>query len=320
LDASLFLSSKTVAVIIRINNGVVEMAEERAIRSYQDAVAIITGGASGIGRALAVELARRGAEVILADLQLELAEEAAAEIRDAGGRALAAEVDVRSSGAMAELINDTVENSGRLDYLFNNAGIGIIGKACDHAVDDWDYIVGVNLHGVVNGIQVAYPLMIEQGFGHIVNTASIAGLCPSPGLVSYAATKHAVVGLSTSLRLEAEAHGVRVSVLCPGVIQTAILDGGKYGRDRVGINPELLKDLWQRLRPMPADAFAKKTLDAVAANKPLIIVPSWWRLAWWIQRFSPRLSLFVARKAYQDLQKRVDSFEEKKEGDKCVKL
>jgi short-subunit dehydrogenase len=296
------------------------MAEERAIRSYRNAVAIITGGASGIGRALGVELARRGAEVILADLQLEAAEEAAAEIRTAGGRALAAEVDVRDSVAMEELVNDTVENSGRLDYLFNNAGIGIIGKVCEHVADDWEYIVGVNLHGVVNGIQVAYPLMIEQGFGHIVNTASIAGLCPSPGLVSYAATKHAVVGLSTSLRLEAEEHGVRVSVLCPGVVRTAILDGGKHGRDLVGISSELLNDLWKRLRPMPADAFAKKTLDAVAANKPVIIVPSWWRLAWWIQRFSPRFSLFVARKAYQDMQKNLDSSVKKKEGEKCVKL
>jgi len=296
------------------------MVEKRSIRIYQDSVAVITGGASGIGRALAVELARRGAEVILADLQLGVAEEAAAEIRASGGRALAAEVDVRDSGAMAELINDTVENSGRLDYLFNNAGVGIIGKACDHDDDDWEYIVGVNLHGVVNGIQVAYPLMIEQGFGHIVNTASIAGLCPSPGLVSYAATKHAVVGLSTSLRLEAEAHGVRVSVLCPGVVRTAILDGGKYGRDRVGITPELLKDLWQKFRPMPADVFARRVLDAVAANKSVIIVPSWWRLAWWVQRISPRFSLFVARKAYQDLQKRVDPFEKKKEEDKCIKL
>ena len=296
------------------------MAEERSIRIYQDAVAIITGGASGIGRALAVELARRGAEVILADLQLELAEEAAAEIRAEGGKALAAEVDVRNSGAMAELINDTVENCGRLDYLFNNAGIGIIGKTCDHSADDWDYIVGVNLHGVVNGIQVAYPLMIEQGFGHIVNTASIAGLCPSPGLVSYAATKHAVVGLSTSLRVEAEVHGVQVSVLCPGVIRTPLLEGGKYGRDLVGVTPALLKDLWKRFRPMSADVFAKKTLDAVAANKPVIIVPSWYRLAWWVQRLSPRLGLFVARKSYQDLQKNLDSIVKNKEGDKCIKL
>src|SRR5262249_36265299 len=146
----------------------------------------------------------------------------------------------------------------------------------------------------------AYPVMIDQGYGHIVNTASMAGLMPAPGTVSYAATKHAVVGLSTSLRIEAADFGVRVSVLCPGVIDTPILEGaGKYGKLLVPIAPEVQRALWARLRPMPADRFASKVLRAVARNKAIIIVPSWWKVFWWINRLSPSLGLYVGHKLHE---------------------
>jgi NAD(P)-dependent dehydrogenase (short-subunit alcohol dehydrogenase family) len=280
-----------------------ETETDNKLRTYEGAVAVITGGASGIGRALGEALGLRGAEVVLADRQIDLAEQVAAGIREGGSMATAAEVDVTDFAAMTRLIQDTVSSHGRLDYLFNNAGIGIGGEVRYYQIEDWNKVLDVNLHGVVHGIQAAYPIMLEQGYGHIVNTASMAGLMPAPWTVSYAATKHAVVGLSTSLRVEAAEHGLRVSVLCPGVIQTPILEGGKYGRMLRPVAPETLRAYWQRLRPMPPDQFAVKVLRALAKNKAIIVVPSWWKVLWWAHRLSPTLGLYIARKFFGPAQK-----------------
>jgi NAD(P)-dependent dehydrogenase (short-subunit alcohol dehydrogenase family) len=202
----------------------------RAIRSFHDAVAIVTGGASGIGAALGRELAHQGARVVLADRQLELASEVVATINGAGGKAEAVELDVRDAIAFDAVVALTIERHGRLDYLFNNAGIAIGGEMREYRLDDWRDVVDVNLMGVVHGVQASYGRMIAQGYGHIVNTASVAGLLPSPFMGSYTTTKHAVVGLSRALRAEAARYGVRVSTLCPGVIRTPILTGGRFGR------------------------------------------------------------------------------------------
>jgi NAD(P)-dependent dehydrogenase (short-subunit alcohol dehydrogenase family) len=235
------------------------MEPNKTIRIFDGATAIITGAASGIGRALAEELARRGCEVVLADRQIEQAEEISFGIKASGGKATAVKIDVRDSPAMEQVVQDTFQRCGRLDYIFNNAGISIGGGVSQYSIEDWNYIVDVNLRGVINGIQAAYPLMIKQGFGHIINTASMAGLLPSPGNGGYATTKHAIVGLSNSLRAEAILVGVRVSVLCPGVISTPIWEGrGKYGKSYSIIPPELAKQLLKKARPMPPDIFAKK--------------------------------------------------------------
>jgi NAD(P)-dependent dehydrogenase (short-subunit alcohol dehydrogenase family) len=276
---------------------------QRRLRTYDGAVAIITGGASGIGRALGEALSFRGAEVVLADRQIELAEQVVAEIREAEGSASAAEVDVRDFAAMDRLVQNTLSAHGRLDYFFNNAGIGIGGEVRLYQIEDWYSVLDVNLRGVVNGIQAAYPVMLRQGYGHIVNTASMAGLIPMPGGVSYGTTKHAVVGLSTSLRIEAAPAGVRVSVLCPGAIDTPILEGGKYGKSLMAVPREVQRAYWERLRPMPPDQFAGRVLRAVAKNKAIIVVPSRWKAFWWINRLSPSLGLYVARKMHDRAQK-----------------
>ncbi len=179
------------------------MESKKTIRVFDGTTAIVNGGASGIGRALAEELAKRGSEVVLADLQIELAEKVASEIHAVGGKAQAVGIDVVDFSAMERLIQDTVKRTGRLDYVFNNAGIGIGGSVEHYGIEDWHQILDVNLRGVINGVHAAYKVMIVQGFGHIVNTASLAGLMPSPGQVAYATTKHGVVGLSKSLRAEA---------------------------------------------------------------------------------------------------------------------
>ena len=227
------------------------------IRTYEGAVAIVTGAASGIGRTISEALAKRGAKVTLADRQVELAEEVAEGIRSAGGVATVAELDVRDFAACEQLVRQTVEAEGRLDYMFNNAGIGIGGEVRLYSIGDWYQVLDVNLRGVVHGVQAAYPVMVDQGFGHIVNTASMAGLMAGPMLVSYCTTKHAVVGLSKSLRIEAAALGVRVSVLCPGVIRTSILEeGGKFGKQLEPIADNVLRKSLEKLRPMAADRTA----------------------------------------------------------------
>jgi NAD(P)-dependent dehydrogenase (short-subunit alcohol dehydrogenase family) len=268
------------------------------LRTYDGAVAVITGGASGIGRALGEELARRGAEVVLADLQSELAEEVAAKIRSAGGKATAARLDVTAFAAVNDLVKDVAGRAGRLDYLFNNAGIVVAGEVEHYEPADWDRVIDVNLRGVTNGVQAAYPIMSRQGFGHIVNTASIAGLVPFTGLLSYSATKHAVVGLSTCLRVEAAAWGVRVSVLCPGAVETAIVGGGKFGKVLRPPPPEVQRRLWERARPIAPERFARTALAHIARNRAIIVVPWWWKLVWWLYRLSPALGLAFARRQY----------------------
>ena len=281
------------------------MSSNKTIRIFNEATAIVTGGASGIGRALARELAKRGCEVVLADRQIQLAEEVATEICASGGKATAQEIDVTDYSAMEQLVLKTNARTGRLDYMVNNAGIAIGGNVIHYGIEDWNQIVDVNLHGVINGIQAVYQIMINQGFGHIVNVASIAGLIPSPGLVSYATTKHAVVGLSKSLRAEAATAGVYVSVLCPGVIRTPILEGGKYGRMSAEIPSEKTRQLWEKLKPMSPDIFAYKAINSIAKNKAIIIVPSWWRLFWWINRLFPSFGINLAGKSFQKMQKQL---------------
>ena len=258
---------------------------------FTSKLALLTGAASGIGAALAKELARAGAEVVLADRQMDLAERVAGEIRAGGGRASAVELDVRSVTAFERVVRDVVARHGRVDYLFNNAGIGVGGEMDAYAPRDWDDVIDVNLRGVAYGIQAVYPVMVRQGSGHIVNTASMAGLVATPGQGSYTATKHAVVAISKALRVEARHHGVHVSVLCPGVIRTPILSGGKFGRlNYVGVGEEQMRALWERLRPMDVDVFARKALAAIARDEAIIVLPQWWKTFWYIDRLSPALS------------------------------
>jgi len=281
------------------------MSTSSDIRIYQDATAIITGAASGIGRALAEELVARGCEVVLADLQLEQAEQVADALRAVGGKATAARLDVTDYAEFEQLVKDTVARTGRLDYLFNNAGIshGMGAGARHYRIEDWQSMINVNLGGVVNGVQSAYNIMIDQGFGHIVNTASLAGLVPSPGTTSYVTTKHAVVGLSHNLRAEAAQLGVRVSVLCPGVIRTPLIEGGRYGRRVEGVTSEMTREMWEKQKPISPEEFAKKSLDAVARNKGIIVVPAFWKLFWWLFRLSPSLCMKIATKKFRDLGK-----------------
>jgi NADP-dependent 3-hydroxy acid dehydrogenase YdfG len=262
------------------------------VKKLEGHVALITGGASGIGRAIGEELASRGCEVVLADRQASLAEDIAKGIRDAGGKASAISLDVRDRGAFERVARDVIKRTGRIDFLFNNAGIAVGGEVDSYRGEDWDDVYDVNLRGVSNGIQAVYPHMVERRSGHIINTASMAGLVAAPGNASYTATKHAVVAISKAMRVEAKRHSVRVTALCPGAIRTPILTGGKFGRTNFeGVDTKQILSLWDKTRPMDPKIFAKKTVDAVMRNTSIIVLPSWWKALWYLDRLSPSLSM-----------------------------
>lgn len=271
--------------------------------------ALITGGASGIGAAFGRLLAERGVPVVLADRQLEVAESIADELRRAGGEARAVSLDVRDPSQFVEVAEYTRTELGGIAYLFNNAGIGVAGEVLYYSMEDWFDVFDVNLRGVVHGVQAVYPMMCERGAGHIVNTASMAGLIPTGEAASYAATKHAVVGLTKALRLEAGVHGVRVSALCPGVIRTPILTTGKYGRLKMkeGAESKVL-GLWERLHPMEVDVFVKKAMRGIDRNEPIIVEPAHWRLFYYLERVSPSLSLWLWKKLYDQFRAELEPY------------
>jgi NAD(P)-dependent dehydrogenase (short-subunit alcohol dehydrogenase family) len=253
-------------------------------------IAIITGAASGIGQALASALVTRGDTVVLADIDGDGAERAASELaRQGPGTGTPAVVDVRDAAAVQALVDQTHEKHGRLDLMVNNAGIGVGGEASDLLLAHWDRVIDVNLRGVVHGVHAAYPVMIRQRSGQIVNTASLAGLIPAPMLTPYAMTKHAVVGLSLSLRAEAAAHGIGVTAVCPGFVDTPILDKG--GPDDLpkpafsGSEREVARHFQPRL--YSPDRLAQDILRGIDRNAALVVAPASARVAWYLRRYAP---------------------------------
>ncbi|MCW5877198.1 MAG: SDR family oxidoreductase [Anaerolineales bacterium] len=258
------------------------------MEKWKGSTAIITGGGSGIGRALAMAIAARGGYVYVADVNEAAAKSVAAEI---GDQAAALRLDVRDAKAFKDTVAVAVKQRGRLDFLFNNAGMGIAGEAFELPLSAWERIIDVNIRGTVNGVSAAYPVMVAQGSGHIVNTASLAGLAPSPLLAPYAMTKHAIVGLSASLRIEAAAYGVRVSVLCPASVETPMLDAGPPADiANMPWKPDVRRFLTKLAGPPhPADKFAAEALRGVEKNQATIVIPGRARMVWYLGRLSPGL-------------------------------
>lgn len=191
---------------------------------YEDATALVTGAASGIGRVTAERFAEAGASVVAADLDREGAEATAEAVRDAGGEAHAIAVDVTDAAAVEAMVAETTDRYGSLDVAFNNAGVEE-GNAdtADLTEDTWDRVVGTNLKGVWLCLKHELPAMAEQGGGAIVNTSSIAGFS-AVGSAAYVASKHGVVGLTRSAATEYADDGVRVNAVCPGFVDTPLLD------------------------------------------------------------------------------------------------
>jgi NAD(P)-dependent dehydrogenase (short-subunit alcohol dehydrogenase family) len=265
------------------------------MKAFKDKVSIVTGGASGIGQAISEALGEAGAFVVIADVNLEGAQKVASYLNEKGGKAEASQLDVTSAEDVQRLVDETVARYGRLDFIFNNAGVAVGGEARDLSLADWRHIVDVNLMGVIYGTAAAYAVMVKQGYGHIVNTASLAGLLGAPFMVPYSATKHAVVGLSKSLRAEAADLGVKVTAICPGFIQTNIFDASPMRR----INKEdMLKQIPFKL--IEAKEAARIILRGVARNKAMIVFPGYAKFFWFLSRISAKLIAPLDRKTVKD--------------------
>ncbi len=214
-------------------------------------VAVVTGGASGIGRGLAEAFATAGMKVVLADLDERRMREVEVALGEAGTEVLPVVCDTSSEASVQALAEATMERFGAAHVVCNNAGTVGRGDPWTGPFSAWEWIVGVNLYGVVHGVRAFLPIMRDQGEGHLVNTASMAGLLAMPGYAPYAATKHAVVALSESLYgdLRATAEPIGVSVLCPGFVRT-----------------NLMEDRWDPARgPVPAESTSPVTQGMTAA-------------------------------------------------------
>ena len=197
------------------------------MKEFRDKVAVVTGAASGIGHALAQRFARAGMKIVLADVEPAALAQAAREIEALGAPALAVQTDVSKAAAVERLAQATLEKFGAVHVVCNNAGVVMSAPSWMNTVADWEWVLGVNLWGVIHGIRVFTPILLSQGVeGHIVNTASVAGMIPGPGTSAYNVSKFGVVALSESLHYELTMLGspVRVSVLCPGFVNTRIMD------------------------------------------------------------------------------------------------
>jgi NAD(P)-dependent dehydrogenase (short-subunit alcohol dehydrogenase family) len=235
------------------------------VDTFREKVAVITGAASGIGRALAGRCAREGMRVVLADIEASALVQAETELKAAGAEVLAVLTDVSKADDVEALARKTLDAYGVVHLLCNNAGVGTGSTAWDSTINDWKWVIGVNLWGVLHGIRTFLPIMLAQDTeGYIVNTASIAGLISYAADAPYHATKHAVVALSEKLYYDLALRGakVRVSVLCPGMVNTRIMDGA---RNRP---PELQDDHPGGEITLEMVAAYKAQRQAIAAGMP----------------------------------------------------
>ena len=225
--------------------------------------------------------------MLVTDVDSASAQEVAAQC---GAKASAALLDVRDAAAVRACVEKFAAEQGRLDFMFNNAGIAVAGESNEIPLAAWQRVIEINVLGVLHGVLAAYPVMLKQRHGHIVNTASLAGLGPAPLLAPYALSKHAVVGLSTSLRIEAASRGVKVSVLCPAAIETPILDSENPKDIPIAWAPNVRRFLTALAGPpYSAEKCAEETLNALERNVAVIVMPARARLAWRIGRLFPAL-------------------------------
>jgi NAD(P)-dependent dehydrogenase (short-subunit alcohol dehydrogenase family) len=243
------------------------------MKEFKGKVAVITGAASGIGSALAYRSVQEGMKAVLADVEVEALAKTEAGLKASGATVLAVPTDVSQARDVAALAQKTLEVFGAVHLLCNNAGVGTEAAIWESTLEEWEWVMGVNLWGVIHGVRAFVPLMLAQDTGcHIVNTASMAGLISGPGLGAYKVTKHAVVSLSETLSHELAERGakVRVSVLCPGIVNTRLTESA---RNRPGHLPPTAPlgpasgARWEALRQLvPAGMPPVQVADAAFAD------------------------------------------------------
>lgn len=226
--------------------------------NFKDKVVVITGAGSGIGAATAKLFGMHEANVVVSDINLENAEKVAGEIRDAGGKASALATDVTQFEQVEELLQTVIKKQGRLDVMVNNAGIGgkHQAKTADHSLDDWHNVIAVNQTGVFYCMKLALEQMQKQGYGNIVNVASLAGLKASGNNLSYSASKFAVVGMTKSAALEYGRKNIRINAVCPGFTHSALLE------QLLSVSPDM-GDKLKRFIPMGRFGEAEEIAEAI---------------------------------------------------------
>ncbi len=271
------------------------------IKDFRDKVVVITGAGSGIGRATAMAFSAEGANVVIADIRGDRLAETAQDIEKLGGKALTREVDVADKSQVEEFARFVIEKYGQVDILYNNAGVGVGGPVEKISLEDWEWIVRVNFWGVIYGVHYFLPYMIERRYGHIVNTASGAGLVALPVLSAYTSTKFAVVGFSEAIRAELRRYGIGVTAICPGIINTNIVEDGRaYLNEESKVKQEDMVEFYRK-RGWPPERVARAVLKGVRKNKAVVPVgPETW-IGWYIKRLSLTLSnaqmAFMARRS-----------------------
>jgi short-subunit dehydrogenase len=251
--------------------------------------ALVTGAASGIGRATALELARRGARALLADVNAEGLARAKEEAHAFGADVQTHVLDVADAGAVDALAARVLED-GPIDLLVNNAGVAVVAPFACTAPADWEWILGVNLHGTLRLTRALLPAMTARHDGHVVVVASMAGLVGAPGMVAYSTTKFALVGFAEALRLELADAGVGVTVVCPGYVRTNLHGATRY--QNTGFR-RFLDDppAWYG---MTTEKVAHDIADAVEARRgTLVLGPE--KVGWYLKRLAPEAAFAVTR-------------------------
>jgi NAD(P)-dependent dehydrogenase (short-subunit alcohol dehydrogenase family) len=271
-------------------------------RNLSGKVAVVTGAASGIGRATALAMAERGADLAICDIDEAGLKETVESIESIGWRVFSGRVDVARADDLRTFADQTFSELGRVDILVNNAGIGVGGLFVDVPLEEWDTIVGINLKGVANGCHIFLPRMISAANGgHIVNIASMAGFCQAPGMSAYCATKFGVIGLSESIRIELAVHRIGVTVICPGVINTAIVRTGRnYGAMATDERREEGVRAFERRNYGP-ERVAQGILKAIGKNRGVAPVsPEAW-VGYWAKRLFPWMISGLGRLGIRNL-------------------
>lgn len=266
---------------------------------FANKIALVTGGGSGIGRGLCLELAAAGAVVICSDIDLSKALETVQMTDD--GKAVARQLDVSQQENFEHLVGNVVMQYGRIDLLFNNAGIGLSGELRDVPMEMWKKVIDINFYGVLYGSQAAYGQMLKQGSGHIVNIASGAGIFSHLALMSaYSVAKQAVVNYTRILRTEAKAFGVKATVVCPGFVNTSIGENAAF----VNADPS-----WYALslkmisKGISTEKAARTILKGVAGNREVIIFPFGVKVILFFSRLFKGLYRAVIQRQLKDFRK-----------------
>lgn len=275
------------------------------VRTLEGRWALVTGAGSGIGRATALEMARRGANLVICDVDQAGLADTEKTIAGLGRRVIAQRVNVADRDEMAEFAAAVHAQIECVDILMNNAGVAIGGGFLHTPLDQWDWIVGINLMGVVHGCHYFVPKMLERGRGgHVINVASAAGYAASEALSAYATTKFAVLGLSEALHDELSRQGIGVTAICPGIINTPITGRARlFGPDATPENQKRMMDFYER-RNYPPERVAVNILKAVQRGRVVApIAPEAWTM-YLIKRLSPRLFYWVNHRLRERMRRR----------------